>query len=290
MPAIEITNLKKYFGKTRAVDGVSLTVEQGEIFGFLGPNGAGKSTTIRCMMDIIHPLDGDIRIFEQDAHRNSVELKRRIGYLPGAIRLKDSWSGHDYINFVRKLKSCPDNSGELLKRMNFNPVVKTRHLSLGNRQKLGLILAFLGDPELLILDEPTLGLDPLFQNIVYEMISEAGQRGATVFMSSHNLSDVEKICRRVGIIKLGRMAAAESISTLKEMRIYRVQAGFEGHIDKAVFELEGVTLVNSGEDFLELEVKGDINALVSRLSAYKLYDLQILHASLQDIFMEFYEK
>ena len=228
MPAIEITNLKKYFGTTKAVDDVSLAVEEGEIFGFLGPNGAGKSTTIRCLMDILRPLDGSVRILGLEARRDSVALKKRIGYLPGAIRLKDNWNGRDYIKFVRRLKACDDNSDELVRRLDFNPLIKARHLSLGNRQKLGLILAFLGEPELLILDEPTLGLDPLFQNTIYEMISEANQRGVTVFMSSHNLSDVEKICKRVGIIKEGKMVAVESISALKQKRIYRITAGFEG--------------------------------------------------------------
>jgi len=290
MPVIEIKNLKKYFGKTRAVDGISINVNESEIFGFLGPNGAGKSTTIRCMMDIIRPLDGSITIFGKNSRRDSVELKKRIGYLPGGSQFKDNWTGWDHINFVHDLFNCENNVDELIKRLNFNASVKARHFSLGNCQKLGIILAFMGKPDLLILDEPALGLDPLFQNVVYELLSEANARGATIFMSSHNLSDVEKICHRVGIIKEGKMVADESISTLKQKRLYKVWARFTGEFDKSEFAMEGVQIKHATTNYLELDVKGDINPVIAKLGEFELQDLQVEHASLKDIFMEFYEE
>ena len=290
MPVIEIQNLKKYFGKTRAVDGISIDVKESEIYGFLGPNGAGKSTTIRCMMDIIRPMEGNVTIFGKNSRRDSVELKKRIGYLPGGSRFKDNWTGRDHINFVRDLQKCDNNADELITRLNFNASLKARHLSLGNCQKLGIILAFMSKPDLLILDEPTLGLDPLFQNVVYELLSEANQRGATIFMSSHNLSDVERICHRVGIIKEGKMVADESISTLKQKRLYRVWAHFTGKFDKNEFAIEGVQIKRFSTNYLELDVKGDITPVIAKLGKYELHDLQVEHASLKDIFMEFYEE
>lgn len=290
MSVIEIKNLKKYFGKTKAVDDISFSVEKGEIFGFLGPNGAGKTTTIRCMMDFIRPTAGSITILGQDAQKDSVSLKSKIGYLSGDVKLYNKWTGLDHVNFIRKFNSKNgDIANELMRRLIFNPRVKAKQLSSGNYQKLGVIMAFMLKPEILILDEPTLALDPLLQNEIYEILNEATSRGATVFMSSHNLSEVERICTRVGIIKAGKMVATESIRSLKEKRMYTVSAFFADKFDKNIFVGDGIEITKELPDGLVISVKGDVNPIINKLNNYKLRDLQIEHASLENIFLEFYE-
>jgi ABC-2 type transport system ATP-binding protein len=290
MPVIDIENLKKYFGKTKAVDGISLSVKKGEIFGFLGPNGAGKTTTIRCMMDFIRPLEGSISILGRDAQKDSVELKRQVGYLSGDTRLHGKWTGQMHIDFVRRLDGGEDDSRQLSQRLDFDPTVKTKKLSSGNRRKLGIILAFMLKPAVLILDEPTLGLDPLLQNVIYDLLEEVTGDGSTVFMSSHNLAEVERVCSRVGIIKEGHMVATESIAGLKEKKINTVNVYFAGPVNKGEFLDENTELVREYTNGLILKVKGDVNPLIERLSRHSLRDIDISQASLEDIFMEYYEK
>jgi len=289
MSIIEIKNLKKYFGKTKAVDDISLNVEKGEIFGFLGPNGAGKTTTIRAMMDFIRPTDGEIKILGLDAQKDTVELKKKIGYLSGELRLYKKWTGKDHINFVKNLHGDGDIAQDIAKRFGFDPSLKVKSLSSGNRQKLGIVMAFMTKPELLIMDEPTSGLDPLLQNEMYELIEEVTKQGTTVFMSSHNLSEVDRVCSRVGIIKQGKMVTTESIKNLKEKRLYTITAYFKDKFDKNDFDIENVEIKKEIAEGLIMSAKGDINELVKKLSEYNLRDLRIEHASLEDIFLEFYE-
>ena len=290
MSVIDVRDLRKYYGKTRAVDGVSFTIEKGEIFGFLGPNGAGKSTTIRCMMDFIRPLNGSIGILGRDACKDSVELKKKIGYLAGNVRLYGKWSGREHIDFFDSLNGGSDYAAELAKRLDLDQSVPARQLSSGNRQKLGIILAFMTRPELLILDEPTLGLDPFLQNTIYAMLAEATANGATVFMSSHNLAEVDRVCSRVGIIRLGKMVATESISALKKKKINTMYVEFAGPVKKEEFVGDDTGLVRETETTLTLKIKGDINKVIRRLGAHTISDIRITQASLEDIFMEYYEK
>lgn len=290
MSVIEIKNLKKHFGRTRAVDDISFSVERGEIFGFLGPNGAGKTTTIRCLMDFIRPTAGMITVLGQDAQNESTILKKKIGYLSGNVRLYDKWTGQDHLDFVQRLGGKENMAEELIRRFDFNPKVKFKQLSSGNRQKLGIILAFMFRPEVLILDEPTLGLDPLLQNEVYKLLEELRGGGSTIFMSSHNLSEVDHICTRVGIIKGGRMVAIENIRDLKGKHMYIVHAYFAEKFDKNVFMDERLQITKELPNGLIMEVKGDLNALLNKLNHYKIRDLRIEHASLEHIFLEFYEK
>ena len=290
MTAIEVRNLRKHFGKTKAVDGISFSVEEGEVFGFLGPNGAGKTTTIRCMMDFIRPAEGSIKILGKDAQKDAVSLKKAIGYLSGNVRLYGKWTGQMHIDFVRQLNGCEDISQQLIKRLDFNPAIKTKQLSSGNKQKLGIILAFMLKPELLILDEPTLGLDPLLQNEIYELLAEMTQAGTTIFMSSHNLAEVDRVCGRVGIIKDGKMVATESIAALKEKKIITVHANFTHPVKIDEFLAENTELVREYANGLILKVKGDVNPLIKQLSNHTLQDISIVPASLEDIFMEYYEK
>ena len=290
MTAIEVRNLRKHFGKTKAVDGISFSVEEGEVFGFLGPNGAGKTTTIRCMMDFIRPAEGSIKILGKDAQKDAVSLKKAIGYLSGNVRLYGKWTAQMHINFVRQLNGCEDISQQLIKRLDFNPTIKTKQLSSGNKQKLGIILAFMLKPELLILDEPTLGLDPLLQNEIYELLAEMTQAGTTIFMSSHNLAEVDRVCGRVGIIKDGKMVATESIAALKEKKIITVHANFTHPVKTDEFLTENTELVKEYANGLILKVKGDVNHLIKQLSNHTLQDISIVPASLEDIFMAYYEK
>lgn len=216
MNVIEVKNFTKYFGKTKAVNDISFSVQKGEIFGFLGPNGAGKTTTIRSMMDFIRPTGGHIAILGLDAQKNSVELKRKVGYLSGELRLYKKWTGQDHIDFVKNLHGGEVIAKEISERFDFDPSLKVKSLSSGNRQKLGIVMAFMTQPELLIMDEPTNALDPLLQNEMYELIEEVTQNGTTVFMSSHNLAEVDRVCSRVAIIKEGKIVATESIKNLKK--------------------------------------------------------------------------
>jgi len=290
MPAIEVNNLSKHFGHTRAVDGISFSVEKGEIFGFLGPNGAGKTTTIRCFMDFIRPTGGSITILGKDAQKDSVELKKHIGFLSGYVHLYDKWTGQDHIDFIKALNGTSDSSPALIKRLDFNPELKTKQLSSGNRQKLGIIMALMTEPEILIMDEPTNALDPLLQREVYTLLQEEQQKGTTIFMSSHNLAEVDHVCSRVGVIRQGKMVAVEKISDMKHKRIYTVRVAITGAYNSADFKIPGVEneTTNGGGELI-LHVKGDLDPLIKKLAKYTVHEIEIEHATLEDIFMEFYQ-
>jgi len=285
---IEIKNLKKYFGRTKAVDGISFAVKKGEIFGFLGPNGAGKTTTIRCLMDFIRPVGGSISILGKDAQTDSVELKEKIGYLPGIVHLYDKWTGREHIDFYEKIRGKSKIVGELLKKFELDPKPRFKHLSSGNKQKLGLVLALMHEPEILVLDEPTISLDPILQNMVLETLLEFKARGHTVFMSSHNLPEVERVADRVGIIKLGKMIAVEKVENITKKRIHVIYAYFSGPYKKSDFTGDGIKIFKEMKNGLVLHVKGDLNPVIAQLKKYKITDLEITHATLEDVFMEYY--
>jgi len=288
MSVIEVSNLKKYFGKTRAVDGLSFEVEKGEIFGFLGPNGAGKTTTIRCLLDFLRPSAGEIKMFGLDSRKHGPEIKKKIGYLSGDVRLYDGWTGEEHLRFLESLRGKKSIGDELAAKLALNTKTKFKALSSGNKQKLGLVLALSFEPELLIMDEPTLGLDPLLQNQIYELLEESQKRGATIFMSSHNLAEVDRLCHRVGIIKEGRLIAIESIQVLKEKRMHVAKVIFSGPFNSQDFLLPNVEIRSQLPDGLILGITGDINPLIQRLAAYPLRELEISYASLEEIFLEFY--
>lgn len=293
---IEVINLKKHFSSfgvkgidlVKAVDGVSFEVEEGEIYGFLGPNGAGKTTTIRCIMDFIRPTSGNVKILGKDTHKESVFLKKNIGYLPGNVQLYDKWTGQEHIGFVESLKGKSKIVEELKERFDFNPHKKFKHYSSGNKQKLGLILALMNEPKLFVMDEPTLGLDPLLQNEIYKIFDELQKKGHTIFISSHNLPEVERICDRAGIIRGGKIVGVEKVGELGEKRLRKVTIRFDVKFDKVDFEFDGVEKIEEILDGLILTVRGDINPIVEKLASYKLHDLEVSHATLEDVFLEFY--
>jgi ABC-2 type transport system ATP-binding protein len=289
MQAIEVENLKKYFGKVKALDGVTFDVEKGEVFGFLGPNGAGKTTTIRLMMDFLRPTEGEIKLLGHDAKEDSVELKGHIGYLSPEDRLYKGWTAQEHVDFIHSVKGNSNIADKLAKDLELDLSKKVWQLSTGNRQKLSLVLAMMSNPDLLIMDEPTAGLDPILSERIYQMLDKMGHEGKTIFMSSHNLSEVEKVCSKVAIIKEGKLVATEHIADLKRKKMYSVTATFEGDFEASVFKIDGVEIKDEHKNFVELVVKGDINPVVQKLSQYQLKDLEIQRATLEDIFLEFYK-
>lgn len=290
MNAISVKNLKKHFGKTKAVDGISFDVGEGEIVGFLGPNGAGKTTAIRCMMDFLRPSSGKIELLGLDAQKNSAQLKENIGHLSSESTLYDSWTGAEHINFLEKIRGVSQFDEKLVKNLKLDTRKKVKALSTGNRRKLSIVLALMHTPKLLVLDEPTVGLDPLLQNYIYEILKAQAAKGNTVFMSSHNLAEVEKICDRVIVLKDGKIVAVEKVSDLRAKKIYTIYAYFEGNVPKKELVTDGSQLIKEFSGGLALKVRGDIKPLLVNLSKHKnLKDVEISHASLEEIFMDFYK-
>ena len=287
---IVIKGFKKYFGKLHAVDGIDLEVKKGEILGFLGPNGSGKSTTIRCLMGFNRPTDGVIHVFGYDMSTDSVKAKTQIGYLPGNVKLYDNWTGWDHIRFFEGVRGKSINIDNLINRFNFDPTAKFKHLSSGNQQKLGLILALMHQPKLLVMDEPTVGLDPLLQNEIYKVLMEMRDLGTTIFISSHNLPEVERLCDRVAIIKEGKLVAVENIKTLGDKKLHKIEVRLADKYNLSEFEINGVEKVEAVSDGLLITVGGDLNPVLHVLARHKIIDLEITHASLEDVFMKFYEK
>lgn len=287
---IEVVNLAKHYGKLHAVDGVSFTVTEGEIFGFLGPNGAGKSTTIRLLMGFNMATKGESKILGKSLFFGAEDVKRQVGYLPGNVKLYDNWTGWDHIRFFESIRGKSDTVRDLIKKLDYNPLAKFRHLSSGNKQKLGLILALMNNPKVLVMDEPTVGLDPLLQNTIYEILLDLRDKGTTIFISSHNLPEVERLCDRVAIIKEGKLVAVENIKALGEKKLHKVEVRFADKYDATEFIGKGVDKVEEVSDGVMITVSGDINPVMHKLSKHKLLDLEVTHASLEDVFLKFYER
>lgn len=295
MNTIEIKNLKKYYkiaGKepVKAIDNISFGVKKGEAFGFLGPNGAGKTTTIRCMMDFIRPTEGSVAILGKDSKNDSVFIKSKVGYLPGNVKLYDKWTGSEHISFVESIRGKSQIAENLIQTFDFNPNTRFKQLSSGNKQKLGLIIALMSEPEVLIMDEPTVGLDPLLQNKIYEILENLKKKGTTIFISSHNLPEVERVCDRVGIIKEGKMVGIEEVKNLGQKKLHRIEVRFAEKVvrsDLTKLKPENIEEISDG---FVITIGGDINPLMKILSAYKITDIEISHATLEDVFLKFYEK
>jgi len=287
-PVLEIKDLVKHFGKTKAVDGISFNVLPGEIYGFLGPNGAGKTTTIRCLMDFLRPSTGHIKVFDLDSVTQGVAARQRIGYMPATTSLNEKWTGWEHVKYAASLHHTKDTAAELAKRMELDLDFSVKHLSTGNKQKLSLVLAFMHQADLIVLDEPTTGLDPLLQQTVYALIHEAHKRGATIFMSSHNLSEVERLCTRVAILRQGKLVATEPMTALKDKHLYTITVEFESDFKLPSFP--NVTVVNHHNNFMMLKASGDLKPLLKILATAPIHDLQIQHATLEELFMEFYSR
>jgi ABC-2 type transport system ATP-binding protein len=288
---IVIDNFHKSYGKIQAVKGISMRVERGEIFGFLGPNGAGKTTTIRCMLDVIRPTSGTLRVLGLDAQRDKMELHRRIGYLPGDVRLPGQMTGKQIINYFSRLQGLkPVLLNDLLARFDVEIKRPLKGYSKGMRQKIGIVLAFMCDPEILILDEPTSGLDPLLQRTFNEFLLQEQQRGKTIFMSSHIMSDVEKVCQRVAVIRQGEIVTIEEVEKLRQKAGQRVTVEFGDPVSiDELSHMPGVSNVTSHNHAYHFNVGGSMDALIKALSRHEVLRLQAEEAPLEEVFLQFYE-
>ena len=290
-PVIVIDNLYKSYGSVQAVKGISISVERGEIFGFLGPNGAGKTTTIRCMLDVIRPTSGSIHVLGLDAQQNRLELHQHIGYLPGDVRLPGQMTGKQVINYFSRLQGRePVLLNDLVARFDVEMKRPLKGYSKGMRQKIGIVLAFMCDPDVLILDEPTSGLDPLLQRTFNEFLLEEQARGKTIFMSSHIMSDVEKVCHRVAVIRRGELVTLEAVEALREKAGQRVIVEFGDPV--TVEELEhipGVSNVTRSNSAYHLNVSGTMDPMIKAFSHHEVIRLQAEEAPLEEVFLKFYE-
>jgi ABC-2 type transport system ATP-binding protein len=290
-PAIEASGLTKAYGRHRGIVDLDLEVQPGEVFGYLGPNGAGKTTTIRLLLDYIRPTRGTVRVLGRGAHDESLEIRRLVGYLPGDLRLYSSLSGRELIAYFASLRGGVAQSrvDELAQRLDCDLSREIRTLSSGNRQKLGLIQAFMSDPDLLILDEPTNGLDPLVQQTFYELVREARAAGRTVFLSSHVLPEVERVCDRVGILRDGRLVAVERIADLRSRAIRRLEIGFSGPVSPepfaAVAGIRDLTIVG---DTLRCTVVGTMDSILKAAAQHEIRTLTSVEPSLEEVFLAFY--
>lgn len=289
---IHTNNLTKFYGKSVGLLSLNLTVKEGEIFGFLGPNGAGKTTTIRLLLDFIKPTNGTASIFGYDTRKESVKIKEKIGYLPGDYSLYDNLTGEEIINYIGKLhKKYNRNKMEILvERFDVDIKKKLKRCSKGMKQKIQIILAFMNNPELLILDEPTSGLDPLLQQEFYKLLSEEKKDGKTIFLSSHILSEVEKECDRIAIIKNGKLVIISDINELKEKRGKIMEIRFKDVVDENFLRIDGITHIKKDGEIFKLYVHSNENEIIKRIAHYNIESLTFKDTPLEDIFLEYYEK
>jgi ABC-2 type transport system ATP-binding protein len=290
-PAISIEGLTKRYGSTVGVSGLTFSVEQGEVFGYLGPNGAGKTTTIRLLLDLIRPTSGRIELFGLDARRDAVAVHRRVGYLPGDLALYDRLTSRELLRYFASLRGLADiaYAETAARRLDLDLDTRIRSLSKGNRQKVGLVQAFLSRPDLLVLDEPTSGLDPLVQQEVYGLIDEATADGRTVFLSSHVLSEVQRIAHRVAVIREGELVLVEGVAELRARAFTRVEARFAEEPPADAFaSLPGVRELSRFDTTIRFAVEGTPDRLVKAMAAYTTVGLDVEEADLEDIFLDLY--
>jgi ABC-2 type transport system ATP-binding protein len=293
VPVIQTSGLTKVYGGARGIEDLTFSVEPGEVFGLLGPNGAGKTTTIRTLLDFLHPTSGSARIFGLDSHGESVAIRTRLGNLPGDFGYGKQSTGRQALSLLAQLRGTDGlgRAGELAHRFRADLDRPLGELSRGNRQKVGLILACFHSPELLILDEPTGGLDPLMQEEFLALVAEERERGCSVFLSSYELDEVERVCNRVGIVRDGRLIAVEHVASLLEKAKRRVTL--------QLAEAAGLSELSAIAGVSDLEVDGrrasfllagDVDAAIKAIAAHRVTDLEIAHPTLEEIFLTYYEE
>ena len=288
---IQAQKLTKSYGPFRGIVDVDLEVNEGEIFGFLGPNGAGKTTTIRILLDLIRPTAGSASVFGIDAATDPVAIHRRVGYLPGEWNLYDRLTGAETIRYFANLRGGVDAAytADLVERLDLDPSRRFREYSRGNKQKVGLIVALQHKPELLILDEPTAGLDPLVQQTFNELLFEARKAGRTVFLSSHIISEVERTCDRVAIIREGRIVRLDTVEGVRALAAHEVELRFADPVPAAAFAaLEGVVNVVEEGRTLRMLVTGSISPVVRLAAQHQLVDFVSREPSLEEVFLSEY--
>ena len=295
MPIILTENLTKFYGRQRGIEGLDLEVQEGEVFGFLGPNGAGKTTTIRLLMGLLRPDSGTAAVGGLNCWRDAVEVKKLIGYLPSDFSLDPNLTGGEIIAYLGHLRGGVDRSyvADLAGRLDLELGRKFRQYSHGNRQKVGIVQAFMHRPRLLILDEPTTGLDPLMQQVFANMVHEARNEGHTVFLSSHVLSEAERLCDRVGIIRDGRLVQVGTVEALRDIKRFQIDLTFARPVPPDEFRsITGVERVDAQVDgtALRLIVQGDVDAVMKAAAAYPIRSVVSHEPSLEDIFLRYYQQ
>jgi ABC-2 type transport system ATP-binding protein len=288
---IETSRLTKRYGKRRGLDGLDLEVRQGEVFGFLGPNGAGKTTTIRLLLDLIRPTSGSARVLGEDPRAGGTALRRRLGYLAGDFVVEGNQSAGELLTFLGNLRGgvAPERIERLADRLDLDPRIRIRSLSKGNRQKVGLIQAFMHEPELLILDEPSSGLDPLVQQTFLGLVGEAKANGQTIFMSSHVLSEVEQSADRVGIVREGRLIAVEGFEALRARAVRRVEIRFDEPVPAVAFaNVPGIAEVRLEGTVLRCLMTGRADGLVKAAARYTVASILAEEPDLEELFFTLY--
>jgi ABC-2 type transport system ATP-binding protein len=295
VPAIQVRGLTKSYGKVRALRGIDLEVHRGEIFGFLGPNGAGKTTTIRCLLDNIRPDGGSAAIFGLDPQKDPVAVQAMVGYLPGEVQFYENRTAEWQLRFFNEMRNRRADWGfvrQLAGRLDLDLKQPIKNLSKGNKQKVAVIQALMHRPELLILDEPTSGLDPLMQQEVHALLHEAHAGGATIFFSSHIMSEVESIAARVAIIRAGEIIEVAETSSLTRRSLTRLTIRFKRPCDFShLARLPGIEILAQADQIgVSLQVTGDMERLVQALGGMPVLDLETERPSLEEVFLTYYQK
>jgi ABC-2 type transport system ATP-binding protein len=287
---IHAENLTKTFGRRTVVKNLDLDIKQGEIFGFLGPHDAGKTTTIRMIMGFVKPTSGKITVFGKTAFDPMPRHRHELGYVSTSDNLYPDWTAKDHIYFVERVYNLPDSGRKLAEKLKLNTTVMVKQLSQGDRQKLDIILALISQPSLLVLDEPTQGLDTATQEEIHELFIDFRNQGGTIFLSSHDLFEIEKLCDRVGVIRNGEMFEITSIRKLKERTVHECYATFHEPIKLSQFEeIHGVTVTGHTTHSINLRVRGDIAAVIHLIAASNPVDFEVTHSSIEDILKEYYK-
>ncbi len=292
MYAIETLGLTKYYGKTRGIIDLNLKIEPGEIFGFIGPNGAGKSTTIRTLLGLIYPTSGIGRIFGMDIVKETKEIKKQIGYMPSEVNYYERMDVNELLTYSANFYDLDFDSGrrikELAEAFSLDLGRKIVDLSRGNQKKVSILQSLIHQPPLLILDEPTSGLDPLMQAKFFEILREENEKGTTVFFSSHTLSEVQKMCRRVGIIKEGRIVAVEDVESLRKKQLRKILIEFAHPVKIGEIDYPGIIAPKANRNILNFMYSGKIVELIQRLAGKEIEDMIIEEPTLEEIFMHYY--
>ncbi|WP_163150434.1 ABC transporter ATP-binding protein [Anoxybacillus sp. MB8] len=290
MGIVDVKQLTKMYKNNRGIERVTFSIEEGEIFGFIGPNGAGKSTTIRTLLNFIYPTSGSATIFGKDIVKDAKKIRRHVGYLPSEVHYYDDMKVIDLLTYSASFYKVSDRRlKQLAARLDLDIYKKIEDLSFGNRKKVGIVQALLHEPKLLILDEPTGGLDPLMQHTFFELLLEERKKGVTIFFSSHILSEVQKLCDRVAIIKEGKLIQVETIEHLTKNHLKHVTIVFEEG-QYTSFDLAGVVKKEMNGNEMTMLYKGDMNELIALLYSLRIKDVSISEPSLEDVFMHYYEK
>jgi beta-exotoxin I transport system ATP-binding protein len=290
-PAIATSGLTKDYGSGRGLFGLDLEVSGGEVFGFLGPNGAGKSTAMRLLVDLIKPTSGSARVLGLDTVTDSLEIRRRIGFLPGDLAMYPKLTGRAMLDYLGELRGGVDarTRDALVERFDADINRPIHELSTGNRQKLGLVQAFMHEPELMILDEPIAGLDPLVQQSFHALLGEVSAQGRTVFLSSHTLSEVERVTQRLAILREGRLVVVDSLENLRKVAVQRLEIEFAEPVDPGEFRaLHGVTEVHADGATLTVGFEGSADAVVKAAAAHEVLAVRPREEDLEDIFLHYY--